>query len=146
MKQRKKSSKQRDSKEGLVEGKDVKPEGIEDEKSSRELNTTKKMLVNGSDLNETVNNEEQVKALAKKNMNIVLHPEDVFRRLSSMFKELKLHWLQLSVKEENRIYQKKKDVSRLEYFNKELVACLTLVFSLAMLTRTYKVEEPPHVW
>ena len=148
MRQRKKSNKHNDNSKNPNEKN--QPKTIDNESSLKELKKIKEVLVNGSSSNKTEKNEGQVKDEAKnehKNMNGILHPSiDVFHRLSSMFKELRIDWLRQIFKERDTNCEKKKDVSRLEYFNKEFIACFILVFLLAIVTRTYKIEEPPHVW
>ena len=151
LKQRKKGNKHNDHRKSVVEEKQPKTIGNVNEDSMKELKKIKEALANGSSLNNTEKNEKkQVKDGAKKehgDMNGVFHPSiNVFHRLSSMFKELRIDWLRQIFKERDINCEKRKDLSRLECFNKEFIASFILVLILAIVTRTYKVEEPSHVW
>ena len=147
MRQRKKYNKCDDEKK-IAEDDKQKADRIENSNSIGILKKTKGLLVASLGLNGGQNSDEPLKndvENERKMMNGVLHPE-VFPRLSFMFKELRIDWLKQIFKKRDETFQKTMNLPRSPYFSKEMILCLAIMLSLSMLSRLYKVDEPPHVW
>ena len=147
MRQRKKCNKFDDDRKVVEDGKQ-RVDRIENSNSMGILKKTKGLLVASLGLNGGQTSNKPLKndvENERKMVNSALHPE-VFQRLSFMFKDLRIDWLKQIFKKRDETLQKTMNLSRSTYFSKEMVLSFTLMLTLSMLSRLYKVDKPSHVW
>lgn len=128
----------------------VKNSSNGESKNVKGQDEAEEVMVNGGKLNGIGHGDEVLKPV--ENVPVVTNAfsdikGDVFQRLGSMLKDLRIDWLsQKMCREKLSVKNGANGQSRLEYFTKEFLFCFAIIFTLAMVTRLYHIEQPEHVW
>ena len=152
IRKRKKGNNFNNNSNNIVNKKHAMEREDEEMKSLRKSNGLINYAMDGMKVNgvKPENNDEQVEYVEQSEQRKVKRSfeitSDVFQRLGSMLREVKIDWLKQICKRNVDVDKTRNEASRMEYFSKELIFCFTVVFVLAIFTRTYKIETPPHVW